>query len=152
MTTPQRIQCKRTAGWRMPDGAVYVGRPSRWGNPFQYRQSSGLVRFQPSSPGIWEYESRISAHGMQHNYYDTDGTVTRFDVRYATRAELVELFRRTLFAPDRGMLMGYPSAKGNYTRLTVEQIVEGLRGADLACWCLPRYPCHADVLLELANR
>lgn len=31
---PKRIQRKRTAGWRMPEGAVYVGRPSKWGNPF----------------------------------------------------------------------------------------------------------------------
>jgi len=27
-----------------------------------------------------------------------------------------------------------------------------LRGKDLACWCRPGEPCHADVLLELANR
>jgi hypothetical protein len=27
----------------------------------------------------------------------------------------------------------------------------GLRGKDLACWCKPGAPCHADVLLELAN-
>jgi len=26
-----------------------------------------------------------------------------------------------------------------------------LRGKDLACWCKPGAPCHADVLLELAN-
>jgi phosphopantothenoylcysteine synthetase/decarboxylase len=26
-----------------------------------------------------------------------------------------------------------------------------LRGKDLACWCPPDQPCHADVLLELAN-
>lgn len=31
---PQRIQRRRTKGWRMPDGAVYVGRPSIYGNPF----------------------------------------------------------------------------------------------------------------------
>jgi hypothetical protein len=29
-----RIQRRRTAGWRMPAGAVYVGRPTRFGNPF----------------------------------------------------------------------------------------------------------------------
>lgn len=29
-----RIQRKRTKGWLMPDGAVYVGRPTSWGNPF----------------------------------------------------------------------------------------------------------------------
>ena len=32
--SPQRIQRKRTKGWRMPKDAVYVGRPGRWGNPF----------------------------------------------------------------------------------------------------------------------
>ena len=26
-----------------------------------------------------------------------------------------------------------------------------LRGKNLACWCKPGAPCHADVLLELAN-
>jgi hypothetical protein len=26
-----------------------------------------------------------------------------------------------------------------------------LRGRNLVCWCAPK-PCHADVLLELANR
>lgn len=31
---PVRIQRKRARGWKAPEGAVYVGRPSRWGNPF----------------------------------------------------------------------------------------------------------------------
>ena len=31
---PQRIQRKRTKGWRMPAGTVYVGRPTVWGNPY----------------------------------------------------------------------------------------------------------------------
>ena len=31
----KRIQRRRTKGWRMPEGAVYVGRPSRWGNPYE---------------------------------------------------------------------------------------------------------------------
>jgi hypothetical protein len=31
---PKRIQRKRTKGWRMPQNATYVGRPTRWGNPF----------------------------------------------------------------------------------------------------------------------
>lgn len=37
---PKRIQRKRTRGWRMPEGAVYVGRPSNWGNPFDWRAGS----------------------------------------------------------------------------------------------------------------
>lgn len=31
---PQRIRRQRTKGWRMPEGAVYVGRGSDWGNPY----------------------------------------------------------------------------------------------------------------------
>jgi hypothetical protein len=32
--SPQRIQRKRAKGWQMPGNTVYVGRPSKWGNPF----------------------------------------------------------------------------------------------------------------------
>jgi len=35
-----------------------------------------------------------------------------------------------------------------------QRILDGLpklRGKNLACWCAPDAPCHADVLLELAN-
>ena len=32
------------------------------------------------------------------------------------------------------------------------EIVAKLRGKNLACWCSLDQPCHADVLLEIANR
>lgn len=32
MRPPMRIQRRRTKGWHMPPGAIYVGRPSKWGN------------------------------------------------------------------------------------------------------------------------
>ena len=38
----KRIQRLRTKGWRMPEGAVYVGRPTKWGNHWtikQYREA-----------------------------------------------------------------------------------------------------------------
>lgn len=38
MTRPQRIQRKRTKGWRMPPNAIYVGRGTKWGNPFRVGQ------------------------------------------------------------------------------------------------------------------
>lgn len=31
---PERIRLQRTKGWRKPEGAIVVARPSRWGNPF----------------------------------------------------------------------------------------------------------------------
>lgn len=39
-----RVQRKRTKGWRMPEGAVYIGRPSRWGNPWK---EGGMAHIDP---------------------------------------------------------------------------------------------------------
>jgi hypothetical protein len=39
---PDRIQRQRTKGWRMPAGAVYVGRPNRWGNPWKAELVDGV--------------------------------------------------------------------------------------------------------------
>jgi hypothetical protein len=43
---PKRIQRKRTAGWRMPKGAVYVGRPTKWGNPFVPNQDNPVPHLE----------------------------------------------------------------------------------------------------------
>jgi hypothetical protein len=84
----------RRKGTETPsDGAVYVGRPTRWGNPFV-----------------------IGQHGQQ--------------------GECVDLYREWIATPERATL-----------RAMVRQ---ELRGKDLVCWCAPK-PCHADVLLEIAN-
>jgi len=32
-----------------------------------------------------------------------------------------------------------------------DQIRRELHGKDLVCWCAPDQPCHADVLLRIAN-
>jgi len=40
MCGPKRIQRKRVKGWRMPEGAVYVGRGSKWGNPCKVERES----------------------------------------------------------------------------------------------------------------
>jgi hypothetical protein len=108
VTAPQRIQRKRTKGWRMPAGAVYVGRPSRWGNPFRIGETYPFLR----------------------------GGVTVRDAEQAVKffADWVEDIRYWDAEEER---FGAP--------------ITALRGHDLACWCRPEWPCHADVLLELAN-
>jgi len=81
----------------MPEGAVYVGRPTKWGNRF------------------------------------------RIDEGF-TRDEVVAEYRRFLEDPE-----------------ITELVKHELAGKDLACWCPlvdkdgNRVPCHADVLLEIAN-
>lgn len=41
--TPSRIQRSRRQGWRMPPGAVYVGRPTVWQNPFGLPGTNAMI-------------------------------------------------------------------------------------------------------------
>lgn len=53
------------------------------------------------------------------------------------RAHLVGLYRAYLARPEQSAL--------------VDDIRTALRGKNLACWCPLDEPCHADVLIEIAN-
>ncbi len=55
----------------------------------------------------------------------------------ANRERAVQEFRDALFA---GLL-----------DITVDDVRRQLRGQNLGCWCPLDRPCHADVLLEVAN-
>lgn len=44
------------------------------------------------------------------------------------------------------------SSQGRWLPPKPSMIRDRLRGKNLACWCRLDAPCHADVLLELANR
>lgn len=39
---PDRIQLSRAKGWRLPEGAMSVARPTMWGNPFTV---AGAIEF-----------------------------------------------------------------------------------------------------------
>lgn len=148
---PDRIQLKRTAGFRLPEGAVSVARPTQWGNPFRYRTTRALARVPAVvGPGEWEYEGRVSADGARHDYHFADGTYKVCHVRYMTLAEVVETYRRALTG-DLTPSMRSASPSGRFLPVTLADVRRELAGKDLACWCRPGAPCHADVLLELAN-
>jgi len=55
MTTPHRIQRRRTKGWRMPPSTVYIGRPSRWGNPYPVINGDRAT-------AVARYRSWLTAH------------------------------------------------------------------------------------------
>ena len=122
----ERIQRKRVKGFRLPEGARYVGRPTVFGNPWSIG-ADGLAL----GPGLY-----FSA--------DPDMTRTTIVAMYADWLELGEL------APA---LMG-PGATPRLTgqHRAILDALPGLRGRDLACWCPLDQPCHADVLLELAAK
>lgn len=58
---PKRIQRKRTKGWRMPEGAVYVGRPTKWGNPWKVGVQDGTVNGKPATV-LWTAVGAVAAY------------------------------------------------------------------------------------------
>lgn len=73
--------------------------------------------------------------------------------RDGDHATCAELYRG--LAVDGVMTMTHSGAPDLVTqrraRKMIAEALPGLRGRNLACWCGPGSPCHADVLLELAN-
>ena len=120
---PRRIRLSRTRGWRKPPGAVVVSRPTRWGNPF--RVGATYMWLAGEEDRAWPVPT-----SREPGEY-ADGLHV---VRCPDTATAVTWFRRW--------------AEGDYTA----EARRLLRGHDLACWCPLDQPCHADVLLELANR
>jgi hypothetical protein len=96
------VQQRRTKGWRKPPGAVAVGRPSKWSNPFRIGD-------------------RVATPNGDVLVRDREHAVALFREHLAGRPELVAAARADL------------------------------RGRDLMCWCPLDGPCHADVLLRVAN-
>jgi len=142
---PKRIQRRRTPGWRQPANAMYVGRPTKWGNPY--------------SIGTGMY-SQVNALPTNEREFDKKEAV-RLMEEFQARHPSVKAWRShptwTFFRFD---IKDAYSATLAY-RLSVHwspgELTE-LRGKDLVCWCQltypdsTPYPCHADVLLDLANR
>jgi len=120
----KRIQRRRTKSWRMPEGAVYVGRPSRWGNPYRIR-----------------YDAPIVEECCQWACYEDEGCLC---AGCMTPAKAVAVYREEVST------LGRVDEEG--TRYDLIDWLLPLRGKDLVCWCPLDQPCHADVLLELANR
>jgi hypothetical protein len=67
----------------------------------------------------------------------------KIDWRIHGKAEAVRLFRAALLGDQREAqrILGY----------AIHDVRVHLRGRDLGCYCKPDEPCHADVLLEVAN-
>ena len=69
--------------------------------------------------------------------------------RSPSARECVAAFRQWL-GPHWGDM--WNNGVSQYARATLLQSLPELHGKNLACWCEIGNPCHADVLLELANK
>ena len=97
MSKPKRIQRSRSKGWKMPENAIYVGRPTVWGNPYVVGSELMNGETLTAEKAVALYEQHLADNFNER------------DIRHC------------------------------------------LRGKDLACWCALDQPCHADVLLRIAN-
>ena len=67
------------------------------------------------------------------------------------QAEAVRMFRAAVIGFESNGSFCKPVAHpASRIGIILSRIPE-LRGKNLACWCKPGQPCHADVLLEIAN-
>ncbi|MDO9068608.1 MAG: DUF4326 domain-containing protein [Deltaproteobacteria bacterium] len=119
------MQRKRTKGARLPPNTVCVDRSTRWGNPFPAGNEGVQIECLPLGLDGDDPRDRATA------------AVDLFR-RWLTGGKVNELI--ALFLPN-------PGRKPPPIRI----IQRELAGKNLACWCELDQPCHADVLLELAN-
>lgn len=131
---PVRLQLSRAKGFDLQalslatNGlpALNVSRPSKLGNPFMCTPDGCLRRMTEAQGG---YRCCVDVY----REYLLSGIEGRPSYTGAFRAML------------DGMA-GYPE------RARMIAALPRARGKNLACWCNLDDPCHADVLLELANR
>jgi hypothetical protein len=120
----KRIQRKRTKDYSQPFGTIYVGRPTKWGNPF----------------GIGKY---LNAWGKAF-----------IAIRIAKQPEEIRgiykqgfLYEKISLENSLKWYQWWLDFQIENKRLDPKQ----LKGANLSCWCPLDQPCHADILLKLAN-
>ena len=121
---PIRVQRKRVKGYRMPENTKSVTRPGKFGNPYKI--------------------------GM-HNIFDIKDTTGK-----SLKDYLIEKNGENKYHTVEDVLLAYRQ-KINGSQAMQSVIKYYLKGKNLACFCpitdeKGNYiPCHADILLEVAN-
>lgn len=128
MSKPTRIQRKRIKGWKMSPNTVYVGRPSKWGNPF--------------------YIAEENSNGIKY-YHVCNETMhlTTYTSKHDAMSQSVKFYEQWLFTASTVLIYGIYGAGA---RLRLE-VFCSLPEKNLCCWCPLDQPCHADILLKIAN-
>lgn len=133
-----RIRLSRAAGWRMPEGTVRVDRATLWGNPWRVGRGHGAVLLPAAGGPGWEIEAlmpgRLGPSAAVHAYrawLTTSCVLMPAGLNAAGRRRFAERL-----ADRKGLILAR---------------LPELRDRPLGCWCSLGAPCHADVLMELAD-
>lgn len=124
---PIRIQRKRIKGWEKPPNTVYVGRGTKWGNPFKL---------------------------INNKWYLTWG-ISEFGIGGEPTIEDVLRWYEKLFKNGKVRLTEITNVQyyfNEYHKRFKFLDLSELKGKNLMCWCKLDSPCHADILLKLANK
>ena len=124
-----RIQRKRTKGFKLPEGTICITRGTKWGNPMKVRPWKGT---DFGCIYVQDFTDRKLWH--RTNFY---GTVPDMLVVFKKMMEGVQFGDKHL-----QVWSGYLS------KLDLSE----LEGHDLACFCKEGKPCHGDVYIELLNK
>lgn len=119
---PVRLQLSRRAGFNLQELS---------------QATNGLPAVKVARPTKWGNPFRVMND-------DAEGAVRRFRKLFENRPTKL-----------RHMILSICSGRpgfGEGALLDMKLALPELRGRNLACFCALSAPCHADVLLELANR
>jgi len=118
---PVRIQRKRTKGFNLQAASISI---------------NGLFAISVTRPGK-HGNPYYPGCGIGRGIIGTDNIARAFDNENPEHC--VHMFKLHI----RDMKRDQPDR--------YEALLAPLRGKNLACWCALDQPCHADVLLEIAN-
>lgn len=128
-----RVQRLRARGFKKPEGAIYVGRPGKWANPFKVVDERRIYVLVVAEDKTREWKPFCQG--------DT--------------GKCIRLYRWVVTGKPDGEPYGIPVDHLEYMKYWFEHFeklnVSELQGKQLMCWCKLTNPCHVDVLLELAN-
>lgn len=108
----KRIQRKRTKGWKMTENTKYVGRPTKWGNPFR-------VEYLGAEEAVKRYKECILNNAMCYYYLDEIEASIQFD-RFKWMGENLEQLRGL----DLACFCSLVNKKEEYTPCHADVLIE----------------------------
>jgi hypothetical protein len=143
---PVRLQLSRKKGFnlqalsRATNGleAVRVARPSRWGNPWRVENIVGGQRYARLLGSDWS----VASDFLWHKFFD------KGPIRDVAGIAFTRAANEAAVSMYRGLLLSIAQVEPE----ALSEFIRPLIGRNLGCYCQLRLPCHADVLLEIANR
>ena len=135
---PERVQRSRQKGFKMihPNGLpnYYVGRPGKYGNPFKLIGDAVYVDASHRRVVMdkWIYLCQGTEQTVQDLY--------RMVITDSFSADIIQIDVKSMYDINYWV--------NKFELLDLEE----LRGNNLYCFCGKDDKCHADVLLELANK